>query len=252
MMNPRTFGATALRVLRQLLADRRTIGLILAVPTGLLVLLYFVFRDAPVAPHAPPVFPHIALTMLGILPMLVMFLVTSVAMQRERTSGTLERLWSTPLHRADLLVGYAAGFGLTAVAQALLLCGVAYWFLGVSTAGSAGWVLLIAALDAVVGVALGLLTSAFARTEFQAVQFMPVVIGPQVFLCGLLVARDQMPALLTWVSDVMPMSHAVDALGVISTNPAPGPELVGNLVVLAAFGSVSLFVAALTMPRMVR
>lgn len=251
-MNPRTFSATAARVLRQLLADRRTIGLILAVPTGLLVLLHFVYRDVPVAPHTPPVFPHIALTMLGILPMLVMFLVTSVAMQRERTSGTLERLWTTPLHRGDLLAGYAAGFALTAVAQALLLCGVAYWFLGLSTAGSPFWVVLIAALDAVVGVALGLLTSAFARTEFQAVQFMPVIIGPQIFLCGLLVARDQMPGLLTWISDALPMSYAVDALGVISTDAAPGPQILGKLVVLAGFGLLSLLVAALTMPRMTR
>ncbi|MDN6795503.1 MAG: ABC transporter permease, partial [Propionibacterium sp.] len=164
-MNPRTWSATTVRVLRQLAADPRTIGLILGVPTGLLVLLYFVYPDVPTPPSGQEVFPRTALTLLGILPMLVMFLVTSVAMQRERASGTLERLWTTPIHRADLLAGYASAFALAALVQGLVLAAVAYWFLGVETVGSPVWVLVIAALDAVVGVALGLMTSAFARTE---------------------------------------------------------------------------------------
>lgn len=248
-MTPRTYRATTVRVLRQLAADHRTVGLILGVPTALLVLLYFVFLDVPTPPSGQPVFPRIALTMLGILPMLVMFLVTSVAMQRERSSGTLERLWTTPLHRADLLVGYATAFAVTAVAQSLVLCGVAFWFLGVDTAASPAWVLLVAALDSVVGVALGLMTSAFARTEFQAVQFMPVVIGPQIFLCGLFVARDQMPQVLEWISNVLPMSYAVDALAFVRDQPDVSGDFVRDLAILAAFGLVALVLAATTMPR---
>ena len=251
-MNPRTYSATTLRVLRQLAADRRTIGLVLGVPTGLLVLLYFVYLEVPTPPSGHAVFPRIALTMLGILPMLVMFLVTSVAMQRERASGTLERLWTTPIHRADLLAGYASAFALAALVQAVLLASVAYWFLGVETVGSPAWVLLIAALDAVVGVALGLMTSAFARTEFQAVQFMPVIVGPQIFLCGLLVPRDQLPDVLRWVSDVLPMSYAVDALGIVRDQAGSGADLARDLVVLAAFGLGALVLAALTMPRSTR
>lgn len=251
-MNPRTYSATTVRVLRQLAADPRTIGLILGVPTGLLVLLYFVYLDAPTPPSGQDLFPRIALTMLGILPMLVMFLVTSVAMQRERASGTLERLWTTPIHRGDLLAGYASAFALAAVVQGLVLSGVAFWFLGVETTGSPAWVLLIAALDAVVGVALGLMTSAFARTEFQAVQFMPVIIGPQIFLCGLLVARDDLPDVLRWVSDVLPMSYAVDALGLLRDGSGTGGDLARDLVVLAAFGLGALVLAALTMPRSTR
>jgi len=184
--------------------------------------------------------------------MLVMFLVTSVAMQRERASGTLERLWTTPIHRADLLAGYASAFALAALVQAVLLASVAYWFLGVETVGSPAWVLLIAALDAVVGVALGLMTSAFARTEFQAVQFMPVIVGPQIFLCGLLVPRDQLPDVLRWVSDVLPMSYAVDALGIVRDQSGSGADLARDLVVLAAFGLGALVLAALTMPRSTR
>ncbi len=251
-MNLHTYWATTLRVLRQLLADHRTLGLILGVPTALLVLLYFVYLDVPTPPGGEALFPRIALSMLGILPMLVMFLVTSVSMQRERTSGTLERLWTTRLHRADLLVGYATAFAVVALAQAVVLAVVAYVFLGVQTQGSAALVLLIAALDAVVGVALGLMTSAFARTEFQAVQFMPVVVGPQIFLCGLLVPRDQLPDVLRWVSDVLPMSYAVDALTTLREGADVTTGLVVDLGVLAAFGLGALVAAALTMPRTTR
>lgn len=251
-MNLHTYWATTLRVLRQLLADHRTLGLILGVPTALLVLLYFVYLDVPTPPGGEALFPRIALSMLGILPMLVMFLVTSVSMQRERTSGTLERLWTTRLHRADLLVGYATAFAVVALAQAVVLAVVAYVFLGVQTQGSAALVLLIAALDAVVGVALGLMTSAFARTEFQAVQFMPVVVGPQIFLCGLLVPRDQLPDALRWVSDVLPMSYAVDALTTLREGADVTTGLVVDLGVLAAFGLGALVAAALTMPRTTR
>lgn len=251
-MNFRTYWATTLRVLRQLLADHRTLGLILGVPTALLVLLYFVYLDVPTPPGGEALFPRIALSMLGILPMLVMFLVTSVSMQRERTSGTLERLWTTRLHRADLLVGYATAFAVVALAQAVVLAVVAYVFLGVQTQGSAALVLLIAALDAVVGGALGLMTSAFARTEFQAVQFMPVVVGPQIFLCGLLVPRDQLPDVLRWVSDVLPMSYAVDALTTLREGADVTTGLVVDLGVLAAFGLGALVAAALTMPRTTR
>lgn len=251
-MNLRTLRATTVRVLRQLVSDHRTIALILAVPTLLVILMYFIYLDVPAPPGGEALFPRIALTVLGVFPMLVMFLVTSVVMQRERATGTLERLWTTPLHRADLLVGYAAAFSLMAVAQSLVLCAVSYWFLGVETEGSAAWVLVISVLDAVVGVALGLLTSAFARTEFQAVQFMPIVIVPQFLLCGLLVARDQLPDVLRWISDVLPMSYAVDALGDLRTESEVTGDFAVDLAVLVGFGVGALVLASVTMPRRTR
>ena len=184
--------------------------------------------------------------------MAVMFLVTSVAMLRERSGGTLERLWTTPIGRADLLFGYATAFAATAVAQSLILCSVAAWCLDVKIATSWGWVVLTALVDAFVGVALGLFASAFARTEFQAVQFMPVVIAPQLFLCGLLVARDQMPRALEVMGDVLPMSWAVDAVGDLAANAEPSADFFCNLFYLLGFGLVALAVAAFTMPRKTR
>jgi ABC-2 type transport system permease protein len=183
-MNPRIVIATTGRILRQLRHDRRTVALLVAVPAVLLALLFFMYEGDDSA------FDRIALAMLGIFPFVIMFLVTSIAMLRERTTGTLERLLTTPLGKLDLLFGYGVAFGLAATVQASVAAGAAYWLLGLDTAGGAGLVVLIAVVNAVLGVALGLFCSAFAQTEFQAVQFMPVVVVPQILLCGLFVPRS--------------------------------------------------------------
>lgn len=248
-MRLRTYLATVRRILAQLAADRRTVALIVIVPAALVTLLYFVYLDYP---HGEALFNRVAVTMVAILPMLVMFLVTSVAMLRERRSGTLERLWTTPLHRADLLLGYGTAFSLAAVGQSLILCAVCAWALDVTLAGSWAWLILTALLDAFVGVAFGLFTSAFARTEFQAVQLMPVIISPQIFLCGLLVPRDQLPGVLTSIGDVLPMSWASDVGShLASASDMPG-STVRNLLWLLIFGLAILIIAALTVPRRTR
>lgn len=244
-MSPRILAATVRRILQQLRADPRTMALIVVVPALLLTLLYFVYDGGPV-------FDRLALTMLGVLPMLVMFLVTSVAMLRERTSGTLERLLTTPLHRADLLAGYGIAFALAATVQSVVLVAVSVWFLGLTTAGPIAWALLVAAAAASVGVATGLLASAFARTEFQAVQFMPLVIGPQLFLCGLLVPQDEMPEVLRWLGDILPMTYAVRALDAIGDNAAPTGDVLRNVGILAAYAFGAVLLAALSMPRRTR
>ncbi|WP_018156675.1 ABC transporter permease [Demetria terragena] len=237
--------ATARRILAQLRADPRTIALIVVVPSALITLLYFVYNGSPA-------FDRIAVSMLGILPMLVMFLITSIAMLRERTSGTLERLLTTPLHRADLLLGYGIAFSVMAGIQSLALWAITRWALGVETAGPMWWLLAVAAASAGVGVATGLLASAFSRTEFQAVQLMPIFIGPQIFLCGLLAARDSMPDLLQWVSNALPMTYAVEALGAIATTSQPGSEASTDIAILCGFALAALACAAASMPRQTR
>ncbi len=253
-MNPTIAIATTIRVLRQLRADPRTVGLIVGVPTALLVLLYFLYRDYDHIPGVSghPFFDRIALVMLGVLPFALMFIVTSIAMQRERSSGTLERLLTTPLAKADLLFGYAAGFSVAAAVQAVVATGVTVYLLGMTTAGSVGLVVLIAVVDAVLGVALGLLCSAFARTEFQAVQFMPVVVVPQIFLCGLLVPREAMPDWLQWISRVLPLTYAVDALREVGAHPDATVAMWVDLAVVAAFALVGLGLASATLQRTTR
>jgi len=235
--------STSGRIVRQLRHDRRTVALLIVVPAVLLAVLYFMYEDAPL------VFDRIALTMLGIFPFVIMFLVTSIAMLRERTSGTLERLLTTPLGKVDLLFGYGIAFSVAAAVQGAVATGVAYWLLGLDTAGSAGLVLLIAVVDAVLGVALGLLCSAFARTEFQAVQFLPVVVIPQILLCGLFVPREAMAGWLQAISDVLPLTYAVDALLEVGKSAEATATMWRDVIIVAGAAVLALVLAAATLRR---
>jgi ABC-2 type transport system permease protein len=248
-MNPRILAATTARILRQLRHDRRTVALLLVVPTVLLTLVYFMYVDQPAPPRGPTVFDRVALIMLGFFPFIIMFLVTSIAMLRERTSGTLERLLTTPLGKIDLLFGYGIAFGLAGAVQSSVAAVVAYWVFGLTTAGSVWLVVLIAAINAVLAVALGLFCSAFARTEFQAVQFMPVVVAPQLLLCGLFVPRGEMAGWLQAVSDVLPLSYAVEALQQVGAHADPTPTMWRDVAVVAGAAVAALVLAAATLRR---
>ncbi|AXK36659.1 ABC transporter permease [Streptomyces armeniacus] len=238
----RTF-ATARRVLRQLSHDPRTIALLLLVPVLLLVLLYYVF-DAD-----RRTFDSIGASLLGIFPLVTMFLVTSIATLRERTSGTLERLLAMPLGKADLILGYALAFGVLAVFQASLATGVAVWLLDISIVGSPWLLLGIALLDALLGTALGLFVSAFAATEFQVVQFMPAMIFPQILLCGLFAPRDTMQPVLEAVSNVLPMSYAVDGMAEVLRHPGATGDFVRDVIIVAGSALLVLALGAATLRR---
>ncbi|MEV4617146.1 ABC transporter permease [Asanoa sp. NPDC049573] len=240
-MSPHILATTIGRIVRQLRHDRRTVALIIVVPLLLLTLLYFMFDEQPL------LFDKIALIMLGIFPFIIMFLITSIAMLRERTSGTLERLFTTPVGKLDLLFGYGIAFGLVATLQAAVASALAYWLFDLDTAGSLWLVIVIAVANAVLGVALGLLCSAFARTEFQAVQFMPVVAIPQILLCGLFVARDSMAGWLHAISDVLPLSYSVEALTEVGAHADPTGTMwrdlgivIGAIILALALGAATL------------
>jgi ABC-2 type transport system permease protein len=248
-MNAIMLLATCGRVLRQLRSDPRSIALILVVPALLLAVVYFLFENETLPPGAPRTFDRVGLMMLAIFPFVVMFLVTSITMLRERTSGTLERLLTTPIHKADLLFGYALAFSLMAALQACVATAIAYWVFDLAIEGSPGLVVLVAVVNAVLGVALGLLCSAFARTEFQAVQFMPVVVVPQILLCGLFVARDNMNEVLEAVSGFLPLTYSIDALFEIAANQDPTAELWTDIAVVGAVIVAVLLLASLTLRR---
>ena len=237
------------RVLRQLKHDHRTIGMLLLVPSLLLGLLYLLWKDLPTLAGQPGLFDRIGLPMLGIFPFVVMFLVTSIAMLRERTSGTLERLLTMPLSRLDLLLGYGIGFGLAAAVQAVVTVMVATTVYDLDVSGPLWAVVLIAVVDGVLGVALGLLASAFARTEFQAVQFMPLIVLPQFFLCGLLVPREQMAGWLQAISDVLPLTYAVDALKEVGAETQPTGRMWLDIGIVAGAAVLALALAAATLRR---
>ncbi|GAA1523565.1 ABC transporter permease [Dactylosporangium maewongense] len=242
-MSARLTFATAGRILRQLRHDRRTIALILVVPTVLLTLLRYLYDTNP------QLFDRVGLVMLGVFPLVIMFLLTSVAMLRERTTGTLERLLTTPIGKVDILLGYGIAFAVAAAVQATIASALAYLLLGLDTLGPAWLVAVIAVGNSVLGMALGLLVSAFANSEFQAVQFMPAVVLPQVLLCGLLQPRDQMAGWLQAISDVFPMSYAVQALTELGTHTEPTGLVWRDLGIIVGCVIVALLLGAATLRR---
>ena len=227
-MNARLTLATAKRVLLQLRNDPRTLAILMLVPCLLLGITAWMFEETPVIDQTGPL-------LLGIFPLFVMFLVTSVATLRERQSGTLERLMTTPIRRGDFVLGYAFAFAVVATVQALVLTGFAVWVCGMDVRGDLWLVIVVAVLDAVLGTALGLAASSLANTEFQAVQMMPVVILPQILTGGLLMPRDQMPTVLEWISRVMPLTYGMES----QQKLAAGSDFSG---VQGAIGVIALFI----------
>jgi ABC-2 type transport system permease protein len=240
-MSTRVTGAVARRVVSQLRRDPRTIALIVGVPCVLMVLLQQLFGR-----HSP-VFQEVGTPMLGLFPFITMFLVTSVTMLRERTSGTLERLMTMPLHKIDVVAGYAVAFALVAVVQATVVSLLALGLLGLEVAGPNWLVVVLAVANAILGSTLGLFVSAFAETEFQAVQFMPAVVLPQILLCGLFVPRDQMAAWLRAISYALPLTYAYDALARTAANEIDDVwfaidclVVIGSIALAIAFGAATL------------
>jgi len=245
----RPFLATTQRILRQLAGDHRSVAMVLLVPSLVITLMYFMLADTAHPPGTPSPFQVACLILLGLFPLFLMFVITAITMQRERASGTLERILTTPLRRLDLLAAYGTAFSIAAAAQASLACVVAFWLLGFETVGSPAWVFVIAIVNAVLGVGLGLLCSAFARTEFQAVQFIPLVMVPQLLLAGIIVPRAAMPEWLQWISNALPASYALEALQQVGTHLELTGVAVRDIIIVLLFAVGALGLAAATLRR---
>ncbi|MEW2010770.1 ABC transporter permease [Microbacterium sp. NPDC078814] len=244
-MNGRRLFATAGRVLTQLRHDPRSIALMLIAPSLLVGLFAWLFSEQD------GVFDQFGGAILALFPFIVMFLITSITTLRERRSGTLERLMTTPLEKADFILGYALAFGLMAVLQAVITVSFAVGVCGLDVDGPLWQLGLVAVVDALLGTALGLLASAFAQTEFQAVQFMPLLVFPQIILGGLFMPRDQMPDVLYAISDWLPLSYAIDTINAVAAGDEGG-DVFGPLLIVVAFAVGALMLAALTLRRRTR
>jgi ABC-2 type transport system permease protein len=240
-MNALNTLSTARRILTQLRHDPRTVALMLFMPSAVMILLYYVMDDQRSFNQWAPI-------LLCLFPFLVMFLITSISTLRERTSGTLERLMASPLGKLDLLLAYGLAFGVMACLQAGIALTVSLTWLGFDLRGDVWPLVLIAVLNALLGTALGLFCSAFARTEFQAVQFMPVVMMPQILLGGVLVPRDQMAPVLEWISNVLPLSYALDAMKAAVSTGADAAYWV-DVAVVAGAALLALVLGAATLRR---
>jgi ABC-2 type transport system permease protein len=242
-MSPRITLAIFFRILQQLKRDPRTVAMMLVLPCLLVSLLWWMFADQSV------IFDRIGGALIVIFPFIVMFLVTSVTTLGERTSGTLERLFVLPMGKLDFLLGYALAFGLLAVGQAVVVVALATGLLGLDITGPVAALVLVAVTSAVLGTALGLFVSAFAGTEFQAVQFMPLIVIPQILLCGLFIPRSALPNGLHAISDALPLSYAVDAVQTVTSYSGWPDDLVGDIAVMVAFALVALGLGAATLRR---
>jgi len=243
-MSPGKTLATARRVLTQLRHDPRTLVLLFVVPPMLITVMKYVFQDGRV-------FNSLAPMLLGIFPMVLMFLITSIATLRERTNGTLERLMTMPMGKVDFILGYATAFSVVALVQALISSGVMLGLLHVTVLGGTLPTIIGAVLAAFLGTALGLFVSAFAASEFQAVQFMPAFILPQLLVCGLFVARTQMARLLQWLADVFPLTYSVDAMKQITNHSNWTGALTRDLLVVVGYAILALLLGSLTIRRRV-
>ncbi|GAA1792357.1 ABC transporter permease [Agromyces lapidis] len=237
----RTF-ATAGRVLGQIRHDHRTVALLLVVPSLLIGLVAWIFVDTDV-------FTDIGPAMIALFPFIVMFLVTSISTLRERRSGTLERLLSMPMGKGDLILGYALAFGLLAVFQTAIAVSFAVWVCGLEIEGSIWLLFAVAVADALLGTALGLLASAFARTEFQVVQFMPLLVFPQILLGGIFIPREQLPAALEAISEWLPLSFAIDALQAVAADSESPEWIATKLLVIGAWIVGSIVLGSITLRR---
>lgn len=235
--------STTNRVLRQLLHDPRTLVLLFVVPSILITILKYVFEKQN------SVFSSIAPMLLGIFPMVMMFLITSITTLRERRSGTLERLMSTPLDKTDFIFGYAIAFSFLAFLQALITSTTMLVILKVTVLGGTVATLIGAVISALLGTSLGLFLSAFANTEFQAIQFMPAVIFPQFLVCGLFVPRDQMSKILQWFADIMPLTYSVDAMKQVTLSSKWTFTHTKDLLIVLAFSIFALILGSITIKR---
>jgi len=235
--------ATAWRILRQLSHDPRTILLIFIVPCLLLSLLRWMFDNNLTA------FNHFAPGLLGLFPFVIMFIITSITTLRERVGGTMERLMALPIGKLDLIVGYMTAFGILAIVQAALASTLLLYVFNLDVAAPDWFIVFIALIDALLGTALGLFVSAFASSEFQAVQFMPAFILPQVLIGGLFVPLATMPDALQTIAWCLPLTYVLDALKAAVTNATITGDMTRDIWVIVSFMLGAIIFAALSLRR---
>lgn len=186
--------------------------------------------------------------LIGFFVFFFVFLISGVGFLKERTSGTLEKLMSTPILRGEIVAAYLIGFGLFAIIQTLIVVLYTVNILDVVLIGSVWNVILINLILALVALSLGTLLSAFASSEFQMVQFIPIVIVPQVFFSGIF----QLDGMATWLqalAKIMPIHYAADALIGVMYKGEGLTEISKNLYILLLFAAIFIVLNIFALKR---
>lgn len=242
-MSPDRTLAIAERIIRQIVKDRRSAALIIVAPLIVMSLVGFSLIDQK------PILNRVAPGLLGTFVMFFTFLLTGVSFLRERAQGTLERLMTTTVARGDILVGYLLGFLLFATIQAAVILTFTIVALKIEYQGNIIEIVAVLLLVVMVAVNLGIFVSTFANNEFQVVQFIPIVLLPQIFLSGVIIPTDQMPAVMEAISVVLPLTYAVEGLREIMVMGQSLADVWTDLVILAGFGLGLLIAAVATLRR---
>ncbi len=235
--------AIALRIVRQVRRDHRSLALIIVAPVVVMSLVGFsLFERREILDNVAP-------ALLAVFAFFFVFILTGVSFLRERAQGTLERLLTTPVSRADILLGYLLGFLLFATVQTLVILLFTVWILQVEYRGDLWQVMVLLLTVTVVGENLGIFISTFARNEFQVVQFIPLVLAPQIFLSGLILPVEELPGLFQAASSVLPLTYSVEGLREIMLRGGGLGDVVRELAVLLAFAVGLLVLASATVRR---
>lgn len=232
----------ATRIMHQLIRDRRTVAMIVVVPVLVMTLIGLSFPESNVLDYIAP-------ALLATLVLFFSFLLTGISFLRERSQGTMERLMASPVSRLDIVVGYLFGFFVFALTQTLIIVLFTIYVLDVNYYGDL-WQIFVFQIVVITGaVNLGIFISTFARNEFQMVQFIPLIIIPQIFLSGVIWPVDQMPDYLQWLSVILPLKYAVDGLRAIMLAGQSLLDVGFELSVLIGFAVVMSILAATTLRR---
>ncbi len=230
------------RVMLQVIRDRRTIVLILVVPLVIASITGFSIPDKSSLDVFSP-------AILATLILFFGFLITGISFLRERTQGTLERLLASPISKMDVVAGYLLGLLLFALIQTLIMFFYMVYVLGIHYRGDIWQILIFQILIGINAVCLGTFFSAFARNEFQMIQFIPLVIIPQVFVSGLFIPVNQLPVVLEWASKFMPLTYGVEGIRALMLQGQSLLDIGTDIGVLVAYAVVLLGLAALTLKQ---
>jgi len=232
----------ASRIINQMVRDRRTMFLIVVVPLVVMTLIGLSFPESTVLDYIAP-------ALLATLALFFGFLLTGISFLRERSQGTMERLMASPVSRVDIVVGYLFGFFIFALLQTLVVLLFTIYVLDVRYSGDLWQIFVFQTVVIIGAVNLGIFISTFARNEFQMVQFIPLIIFPQIFLCGVIWPVEQMPDYLQWLAAILPLTYAVDGLRDIMLAGQNLLDVGFELSVLIGFAVLTSILAALTLRR---
>jgi len=238
----RTFGITK-RIIKQILRDHRSVAMIFAVPLVVMSLVGVSFNNNQ------DLLNFVGPALICTFVLFFTFILTGISFLRERSEGTLDRLITTPVSRIDIIFGYSLSFFFFALIQSSIIISFSIFVLDIINQGQIWHMFLVVIILSLVAVNFGVFVSTFAKNEFQVMQFIPLFIVPQIFLCGVIQPVENLPNILQYVSKILPLTYAVDGLRSIMLHGSNLKVVSEEILILIGFASLLIILASLTIKR---